>query len=333
MSAAITASVVGGGIAAYGASEQAGAAGDAAKAQEQMGLQGLIAQQKATAAANRRLNPFLDTGYESNALLNYLMGFGQPTDMAKTESNFDAEAYRNFLVERARDNLSERIKNPAKLEKKLAKRTAAIDKRLETTGAWKDYKQRIASGKMTDGEFWKQRQDAGLASGAGKPGFGFLMQRFNNDVFEKDPGYQFRLDEGAKAVEGSAAARGGLLSGAAAKAMQKYGQGYASNEYANAYNRFTTDQSNLYSRAMGLQDVGMRAAGAQGGNLMTQGQQAAQMFSNIGDVRASGIMGAANARASGYSNIGNTAMDIYGQFAANKQQNAMMDRMYPQQQT
>lgn len=54
-----------------------------------------------------------------------------------------------------------------------------------------------------------------------------------------DPSYQFRFDQGQKAVQGSAAARGGLFSGGAAKALTRYGQGAASQEFANDFSRNT----------------------------------------------------------------------------------------------
>jgi len=53
----------------------------------------------------------------------------------------------------------------------------------------------------------------------------------DRSAFFKSPGYQFRLGEGVKAVERSAAARGSLQSGAAMKAVQRYGEGLASEEY------------------------------------------------------------------------------------------------------
>ncbi len=56
--------------------------------------------------------------------------------------------------------------------------------------------------------------------------------------FEADPGYQFRLSEGNKAIEASAAARGGLFSGKAGTDLQTFSQGLASQEYGDAYNRF-----------------------------------------------------------------------------------------------
>lgn len=56
-------------------------------------------------------------------------------------------------------------------------------------------------------------------------------------VLTDDPGYQFRVQQGMKALEGSAAARGGLLSGSTARGITNYGQQAASQEYGAAYNR------------------------------------------------------------------------------------------------
>lgn len=52
----------------------------------------------------------------------------------------------------------------------------------------------------------------------------------------QDPGYQFRLSQGLKALQGTQAATG-ISGGAAAKAINDYAQGNASQEYGNAYNR------------------------------------------------------------------------------------------------
>jgi hypothetical protein len=114
---------------------------------------------------------------------------------------------------------------------------------------------------------------------------------------QNDPGYQARLAEGQKSVERSAAARTGTLGGAATKAMSRYGQDYASNEFSNVYNRalntysanannYNTNQNNLYNRLETLAGVGENAAG-QTANL---GQAAA---SQIGQ----NVMGAGNANA------------------------------------
>lgn len=60
------------------------------------------------------------------------------------------------------------------------------------------------------------------------------------ETFKQDPGYAFRLKEGQRALENSAAARGTLLTGATAKALANYGQEAASQEYGNAFGRALT---------------------------------------------------------------------------------------------
>ena len=57
------------------------------------------------------------------------------------------------------------------------------------------------------------------------------------ELLANDPGVQFRQDEARKALEGSAAARGDLLSGQNLKALQSRSQDLASQEYGNAWNR------------------------------------------------------------------------------------------------
>jgi len=55
--------------------------------------------------------------------------------------------------------------------------------------------------------------------------------------WQTDPGYDFRFEEGQRALERGAAARGGLLSGGFGRKAIRYGQNFASNEYSNVYNR------------------------------------------------------------------------------------------------
>ena len=52
-------------------------------------------------------------------------------------------------------------------------------------------------------------------------------------TFTASPGYQFRLNEGNRAIGASAAARGRVFSGAAVKAAGGYSQGLASEEWNN----------------------------------------------------------------------------------------------------
>jgi hypothetical protein len=103
-----------------------------------------------------------------------------------------------------------------------------------------------------------------------------------------DPSYQFRLGEGMKALDRQAAARGGLISGGALKAAQRYGQDFASNEFGNAYNRLA-----------GLAGVGQTATGAMGSAAGQFGTNAGNLMTGAGAARASGYVGGANALTSG----------------------------------
>jgi hypothetical protein len=80
---------------------------------------------------------------------------------------------------------------------------------------------------------------------------------FSNQAMYQDPGYGFRLSEGQKALDRSAAARGGLISGGALKAATRFGQDMGSQEYQNAYNRALTGynadvarENQVYNRAL-----------------------------------------------------------------------------------
>lgn len=76
------------------------------------------------------------------------------------------------------------------------------------------------------------------------------------DSMTMDPSYQFRLSQGQQALENSAAARGGLLSGNTGRALQDYGQGAASQEYGNIWDRAMQD----YNTRMQRWGVGRGAA-------------------------------------------------------------------------
>jgi hypothetical protein len=126
--------------------------------------------------------------------------------------------------------------------------------------------------------------------------------------FETSPGYQFRLEQGQRALDSSAAARGGALSGRAIKEAMRYNQGFASNEYQNFVNRYYQSLQPLQQ----LSDSGQQAATQQGQFSMqaapgiargyeygTEGAAKALMFGAQGIER--GQMSKLNALTSAYS--------------------------------
>ena len=134
---------------------------------------------------------------------------------------------------------------------------------------------------------------------------------FGMEQFEADPGYSFRMGEGMKALERSAAARGGLLSGSMMKGIQRFGQGLASDEYTNAFNRYQTERAARLNPLQSLAGVGQTPGQqiGQAGQTMAAaiGQANQTMGTNLGNIYtstasnlANNAMSAANARASGY---------------------------------
>jgi len=99
------------------------------------------------------------------------------------------------------------------------------------------------------------------AANEADPQFGKLAQNFGMDDFNTDPGYQFRLGEGQKALERKLNASGKTYSPEAAKALLGYNQDMGSQEYNNAYNRFNIDQDNLFNRLATISGFGQTASG------------------------------------------------------------------------
>lgn len=297
---------------------------DAAKAQKEGVLQGLLASTKGNQRADKMQQPYRAGGKEAQNELMYQLGFGDPTAYAQTKDYFDPEQFKQFALTLAEQNIRDQrknAKNPAKTDQLVQNRLAKLSAKIDKEGAWNVYQKRLEAGGNVNGDFFRKRDPS--ASGA-NAGYGNLMHDFTNEDFVKDPGYQFRLNEGAKAVQGSAAAQGGLLSGAAMKAMQRYGQGYASNEFANAFNRDTANKQNRFNRLSGVIDTGARAAGITGQIAQTQGMQASQAYNNIGDISASREIAGNNMRQSGFQQAGNA---LIGSFAYNPD-NSKIERRY-----
>lgn len=136
---------------------------------------------------------------------------------------------------------------------------------------------------------------------------GYFNQTYTGQDIYSDPSYQFRLQQGQDAIQSSAAAQGGLLSGATLKALQNYGQESASQEYSNAYNRFNADQTNRYNRLSNLVGIGQNAA-AQVGNAGAQTAQAVANNTMAGaNSIAAGQVGSANAWSGAANNLGSMA--------------------------
>jgi len=92
------------------------------------------------------------------------------------------------------------------------------------------------------------------------------------------PGYQFQLQQGQKQIDQSAAARGGMLSGAQLQASQQFGQKQAATGFQDAWQR----AQNAYMNAFNVYNQGQSA----------QRAGAAQQAGMLGDITKMGYTAA-----------------------------------------
>lgn len=126
---------------------------------------------------------------------------------------------------------------------------------------------------------------------------------FGMEQFQQDPGYAFRMREGLKALDRTAAARGGLLSGAQLRGVTRFGQELGSQEFTNAFNRYQAERAARLNPLQSLAGMGQTTAATIAG-------QAGQLGQNIG----ANLIGAGNARASGYMGMANALTGGLGQY-------------------
>jgi hypothetical protein len=130
--------------------------------------------------------------------------------------------------------------------------------------------------------------------------------KFGAGDYQADPGYAFRLSEGQKSLDRQAAARGGLISGGALKAAQRFGQEMGSQEYGNAYNRALTSygtdvarENQLYNRQAALAGIGQTSTNLVGQAGQNYATNVGNLMTGAGAAQAAGQVGAANALTGG----------------------------------
>jgi hypothetical protein len=148
----------------------------------------------------------------------------------------------------------------------------------------------------------------GIGGDATSAEYGSAAKAFGNDQFQQDPGYAFRQSEGMKALERSAAARGGLMSGSALKGIQRFGQDLASQEYQNAFNRYQIERAARLNPLQSIMGSGQSAANVMTGTIGQSSQNEQNNAMNAGAARASGYVGSANALSGALGNVGSMAV-------------------------
>lgn len=171
------------------------------------------------------------------------------------------------LALKLRDAKAARQKMSASSERRYSSETQATNTAAQEAAARRMEEEHRRSLTRTTGDITaardQARSDIDPWYKAGTDALGKLQTKIDVGPgdFKKSPGYQFRLDEGQKAISRSAAARGGALSGAAVKESLRYGQNFATADYDNFLRRYYDSLTPLQQ----LSGQGMGAAQQKGG--------------------------------------------------------------------
>jgi hypothetical protein len=157
---------------------------------------------------------------------------------------------------------------------------------------------------ITQAQYEQTRQDQMPWMKAGEEALNKLIplsdyKPFSYNEFTADPGYAFRLSEGQKALDRSAAARGGLISGAALKGAARYGQEAGSQEYQRAFERYQTERASQLTPLQSLAGIGQTTATNLGVTGAANANATGNYLTSGAAANAAGNVGAANAISQG----------------------------------
>lgn len=279
------------------------AADKAAKAQQKGAEQASQTQRYMYDTTRKDFEPFRQTGVAASNRLSYLMGLdpggggvgstraigiGDLVDTSGGDWRANQDLYANSPEYRqAWDSFISSHNARYGVNPNLSRKS-------DLTGT-----QNMLAGQFDLNAYNAAQRSKAEQSAAGDPLYGSLTRRFSMDDLSADPvyqtGLQFGLDEGNKAIERQAAASGNMLSGATLKALSKYATDYAGTKAGEAYNRFNTDQANLFNRLSGLSGAGQQAVSTVAGAGQNMANQVAQNQIGAANARAASAIGKANA--------------------------------------
>jgi hypothetical protein len=312
LAGSIGSAVIGSNAASDAASTQAAAANNAANLQYQASQNALGFQEGQYNNTQSELAPYLQSGASALSNLDYLSGIGQPSSLQGQSANGAA--------------------SPSGAQNNLQSPTGPVGLGSPGAGAPTSVPTATVPGAV----------NVSATPNTGLGAAGSLMTPYPGGQFtaptaaqaEQTPGYQFQMQQGQQALQQSAAARGNLLTGGTAEAVNNYAQGLAStnyqntynnayNTYASNYNQYQNQQANQYNRLASLAGVGQQTAQTLGtlgqntansvsNNLMNTASNIGQQGNNAAAANASGIIGSANAYTgaigSATSNLSNLAL-------------------------
>lgn len=215
---------------------------------------------------NARQQPFYDSGVAALNQYNALLGLGGASTQGQ-QTNATPTAW--FGNNGGKPVVNNELYNSDPRYRAAWDEVAANHQRNFGQGYTRDSDRNALQQHM------QELYSAGGQQTQGKPPQ--MSQQAAFDAFRATPGYQFGLDEGNRSVQASAAARGGLNSGATLKALTRFGQGYADQQgYTPYMNRLSGLFGGAQTAANQTAGYGQNAVNQMGANL----QNAAQTRAN-----------------------------------------------------
>lgn len=291
-----TALAVGAGTSLIGGAMQADAAGNAARLQKKATDAGIAEQRRQFDLTRGDQLPFLQTGQAASLKIRDLLGLGGyiPT---RSIGDITAELQKSGRFAGA----SQQVTNPAYAD--------------WLRQGWGDSEVRPPEQFITTPGAVDEnalRQEAERIYAAQQPQStsetGSLLKSFTPSDLVNEPGYQFGLREGNKAVENAARARGLFMAPATVKELLRYNQDYAGTKYGEAFNRDLTNRTTTYNMLSGTAGGGQVA----GNTLANAGQASATNIGNLvtagANARGAAGIAGANAYGNAFNSIGNNVM-------------------------
>lgn len=255
---------------AYGSNRAASAQEDAAKRQADTAYRNMLAQLQLQ-------EPQRNLGYQALGDLSAMYGYSQAP-------------YTSI------PQLQNQLTKLGAGEVKAALRGGATFEQLQGMGtlgdvSGKQYKR--LSRYLTPEQIQVLRTGPSQAAAApAAPTAGATGQAGDMSRFFASPDYEFRRSEGLRGIEQGAAARGGALSGNALRATSAFNSNLASQEYGN-----------YMSRLMQMAGLGSAATNNSGNAVSGYGNSLMGSQQQMGDARASGVLGMTNSLMGGINDF------------------------------
>lgn len=278
------------------------AAGSAADAQTQASQQSIAEQKREFNQTQQNQAPFIQNGTAANNKLAYLLGIGTNNGGSSSDSRslLTSDLKNEFPTWNAGGNDS--IAGLLQYAPQILN-----DPSIQQASGYTPQTLADLQGYLSRAQAISQAPQTTSAQASSDPAYGSLLKSFSAQDLANDPvynsGLQFGLNQGTGAINQRALQSGSYDSGATLKALTQYANDYGSTKANDAYNRFNTNQSNVFNRLSGIAGTGQQAVNQVQTAGTNEANQISNSLSDAGNARSAGIIGGSNAWGSALSGV------------------------------